>query len=194
MNKIQIMNKLYIIKEKFSLIFNIVNGLFGGIGIGMIFTGLMFAYSNYLNDNIQETLDYKSTFTNIFIYIGLGILACYLLLNIFIKNYIYKKRKKDYFYFLNRGLSNKLIFYSLFLEDIALNLCLLISSIISSILIFKYVPNLMNDQFVLKLSFNKNMPVLETFFVILTLFLINIISSYFTLINKKALKSFKEEN
>lgn len=194
MNKISIMNKLYIIKEKFSLIFNIVNGLFGGIGIGMIFTGLMFAYSNYLNDNIQATLDYKSTFTNIFSYIGLGILACCLLLNIFIKNYIYKKRKKDYFYFLNRGLSNKLIFYSLFLEDIALNLCLLISSIISSILIFKYVPNLMNDQFILELSFNKKMPVLETFFVILTLFLINIISSYFTLINKKALKSFKEEN
>lgn len=194
MNKISIMNKLYIIKEKFSLIFNIVNGLFGGIGIGMIFTGLMFAYSNYLNDNIQATLDYKSTFTNIFSYIGLGILACYFLLNIFIKNYIYKKRKKDYFYFLNRGLSNKLIFYSLFLEDIALNLCLLISSIISSILIFKYVPNLMNDQFILELSFNKKMPVLETFFVILTLFLINIISSYFTLINKKALKSFKEEN
>lgn len=194
MNKISIMNKLYIIKEKFSLIFNIVNGLFGGIGIGMIFTGLMFAYSNYLNDNIQATLDYKSTFTNIFFYIGLGILVCYFLLNIFIKNYIYKKRKKDYFYFLNRGLSNKLIFYSLFLEDIALNLCLLISSIISSILIFKYVPNLMNDQFILELSFNKKMPVLETFFVILTLFLINIISSYFTLINKKAIKSFKEEN
>ena len=83
MNKISIMNKLYIIKEKFPLIFNIVNGLFGGIGIGMIFTGLMFAYSNYLNDNIQATLDYKSTFTNIFSYIGLGILACYLLLNIF---------------------------------------------------------------------------------------------------------------
>lgn len=194
MNKIPIMNKLYIIKEKFSLIFNIVNGMFGGIGIGMIFTGLMFAYSNYLNDNIQATLDYKSTFTNIFSYIGLGILVCYLLLNIFIKNYIYKKRKKDYFYFLNRGLSNKLIFYSLFLEDIALNLCLLISSIISSILIFKYVPTLMNDQFVLELSFNKNMPVLDTFFVILTLFLINIISSYFTFIAKKALKSFKEEN
>lgn len=194
MNKIPIMNKLYIIKEKFSLIFNIVNGIFGGIGIGMIFTGLMFAYSNYLNDNIQATLDYKSTFANIFFYIGLGILVCYLLLNIFTKNYIYKKRKKDYFYFLNRGLSNKLIFYSLFLEDIALNLCLLISSIISSILIFKYVPNLMNYQFVLELSFNKNMPVLDTFFVILTLFLINIISSYFTLINKKALKSFKEEN
>lgn len=194
MNKIPIMNKLYIIKEKFSLIFNVVNGLFGGIGIGMIFTGLMFAYSNYLNDNIQATLDYKSTFTNIFFYIGLGILVCYLLLNIFIKNYIYKKRKKDYFYFLNRGLSNKLIFYSLFLEDIALNLCLLISSIISSILIFKYVPTLMNDQFVLELSFNKNMPVLDTFFVILTLFLINIISSYFTFIAKKALKSFKEEN
>lgn len=194
MNKIPIMNKLYIIKEKFSLIFNIVNGMFGGIGIGMIFTGLMFAYSNYLNDNIQATLDYKSTFTNIFFYIGLGILVCYLLLNIFIKNYIYKKRKKDYFYFLNRGLSNKLIFYSLFLEDIALNLCLLISSIISSILIFKYVPTLMNDQFVLELSFNKNMPVLDTFFVILTLFLINIISSYFTFIAKKALKSFKEEN
>lgn len=194
MNKIPIMNKLYIIKEKFSLIFNVVNGLFGGIGIGMIFTGLMFAYSNYLNDNIQATLDYKSTFTNIFFYIGLGILVCYFLLNIFIKNYIYKKRKKDYFYFLNRGLSNKLIFYSLFLEDIALNLCLLISSIISSILIFKYVPNLMNDQFVLELSFNKNMPVLDTFFVILTLFLINIISSYFTFITKKALKSFKEEN
>lgn len=194
MNKIPIMNKLYIIKEKFSLIFNIVNGFFGGIGIGMIFTGLMFAYSSYLNDNTQATLDYKSAFTNIFSYIGLGILACYLLLNIFIKNYIYKKRKKDYFYFLNRGLSNKLIFYSLFLEDIALNLCLLISSIFSSILIFKYVPNLMNDQFILELSFNKNMPVLETFFVILTLLLINIISSYFTLINKKALKSFKEEN
>lgn len=194
MNKIPIMNKLYIIKEKFSLIFNVVNGLFGGIGIGMIFTGLMFAYSNYLNDNIQATLDYKSTFTNIFFYIGLGILVCYFLLNIFIKNYIYKKRKKDYFYFLNRGLSNKLIFYSLFLEDIALNLCLLISSIISSILIFKYVPNLMNDQFVLELSFNKNMPFLDTFFVILTLFLINIISSYFTFITKKDLKSFKEEN
>lgn len=194
MNKISIMNKLYIIKEKFSLIFNIVNGLFGGIGIGMIFTGLMFAYSNYLNDNIQATLDYKSTFTNIFSYNGLGILVCYFLLNIFIKNYIYKKRKKDYFYFLNRGLSNKLIFYSLFLEDIALNLCLLISSIISSILIFKYVPNLMNDQFVLELSFNKNMPFLDTFFVILTLFLINIISSYFTFITKKDLKSFKEEN
>lgn len=193
MKKELVFIKLYFKKEKFPFVINMILGLIVGIAIGSIYSGLMFKYSTFRDDIIVNN-DYRNTFFTIFLITGLIILFCYFLLSIFIKTYMFKKRKRDYFYLLNKGISNRYIIFNIFLEDISFLLSFILSSNLSSFLIFKHLPKMMNEEFINSLVFNYNPSLIFLALGVFLVVLMNLIYTFYIFTKKAYLKGFKEEN
>ena len=194
MKKVIIVAKLYLRKEKFSIFLSIITGIFGSIGIAFIYTAFMFLYSQNLTNEVVELYNYKTTFIKLFSVIGISILICFICLIFFLKTYIYKKRKRDFFYFLNRGIPNNIIIFSLFLEDFSINMVFIICSAINSYIIFKYLPSSMNNVFVESMKFQLWLPILYTALIVLIIIVFNIMFSFNILVLGNSLKKIKEEN
>ena len=60
-----ILIKLYFIKEKISFIFQIINGVIGGLSIGFIFSSFCFHFVDLTNSN-SINYEYLKTFLNFY--------------------------------------------------------------------------------------------------------------------------------